>query len=79
MGSFLWYTRAIDSTMHPSLSAIYAKQHNPTAKTLKQFAHFLDYAETHPSATGCFYPSDMILQVHSDASNLTGPNTRSRT
>ena len=78
VGSFLWYARAIDSTMRPALSAIAAQQSKPTEKTWKQLLHFLDYAATHPSATVRFYASNMILNVHSDASYLTEPKARSR-
>ena len=43
-------------------------------KTLK----FLDYVATHPDAVLTFEKSDMILNVHSDASYLTEPKARSR-
>ena len=33
---------------------------------------------THPDAIIRFYKSDMILQIHSDASYLTAPKSRSR-
>ena len=78
VGSFLWYARAIDSTMRPALSAIAAQQNKPTETTWHRLHHFLDYAATHPTATVRFYASGMILNVHSDASYLTEPKARSR-
>ena len=39
---------------------------------------FLDYMATHPDAIIRYYPSDMVLNVHSDASYLTAPKARSR-
>ena len=34
--------------------------------------------DTHPNSIICFYASNMILNVHSDASYLTAPNARSQ-
>ena len=50
-GVFLYYARAVDSTMSlVALSAIAAEQGNPTENTLAKVKQFLDYAETHPEA-----------------------------
>jgi hypothetical protein len=38
----------------------------------------LDYLVTHPDATIRYHASDMILQIHSDASYLSVSNARSR-
>ena len=38
----------------------------------------LDYLATNPNATVRFYPSDMILNVHSHASYLSEKNAKSR-
>ena len=38
----------------------------------------LDYLATNPNATVRFYPSNMILNVHSDASYLSAKNAKSR-
>ena len=38
----------------------------------------LDYLATNPNATVRFYPSDMILNVHSDASYPSAKNAKSR-
>ena len=38
----------------------------------------MDYLVTHPDATMRFRASDMVLNIHSDASCLSEPGTRSR-
>ena len=78
IGSFLYYARAVDPTILMALSAIAADQANPTELTLKRINQFLDYMATHPDAKIRFRASDMILNVHSDASYLSAPKARSR-
>ena len=78
VGSFLYYARAIDMTILHALSAIAAEQAKPTARTLKRVRQFLDYMHTHPNAVIRFRSSDMVLNVHSDASYLTASRARSR-
>ena len=76
--SFLYYARAIDLTILHALSSIAAEQANPTERTMERVRQFLDYMHTHPDAIICFRSSDMILNVHSDASYLTATRVRSR-
>ena len=78
VGSFLYYARAIDMTILHALSAIAAEQSSPTERTLQRVRQFLDYMHTHPNAVIRFRSSDMILNVHSDASYLTASRARSR-
>jgi hypothetical protein len=78
VGSFLYYARAIDSTILMSLNAIANEQSCPTEMTKERVLQFLDYMATHPDAIVRFYKSDMILNVHSDASYLSAPRARSR-
>ena len=40
--------------------------------------HMLDYLATNPNAEVRFYPSNMILNVHSDASYLSAKDAKSR-
>ena len=49
-----------------------------TEKTLERVNQFLDYMATHPYTVIRVYASDMILNVHSDASYQTVSNMRSR-
>jgi len=78
IGSFLYYARAVDPTILMALSAIAADQANPTERTQKRVTQFLDYMATHPDARIRFRASDMVLNVHSDASYLSAPKARSR-
>ena len=45
---------------------------------MKRVKHFLDYMATHPQAIIRYRASDMVLNVHSDASYLSAPKARSR-
>ena len=51
---------------------------DPTERTMKRVRQFLDYMHAHQDAVIHFYASDMILNVHSDASYLTATRGRSR-
>ena len=77
-GVFLYYARAVDSTMLVALSSIAAEQGNPTENTMKKVKQFLDYAATNPEATVTYRASNMVLAIHSDASYLSEPKARSR-
>jgi hypothetical protein len=77
-GVFLFYARAVDSTMLVALSAIAAEQGAPRESTLAKVYQFLDYAATHPDAVVTYRASDMVLAIHSDASYLSEPKARSR-
>ena len=77
-GKFLYYARAIDSTMLPALSAIASKQSAPTENTMKKVKQFLDYAASQEEAILTYRASDMVLAIHSDASYLSKRDARSR-
>ena len=78
-GTFLYYVVwAVDSTMFVALSAIAAQQANPTQETMRKTLKFLDYVASHPDVILTFSASNMVLNVHSDASYLTEPKARSR-
>ena len=78
MGTFLFYSRAVDPTMLMALSKIAMEQTQGTQTTKEKAEHFLTYAATHPNATIKFYKSDMILKIHSNASYLSERQGRSR-
>ena len=77
-GTFLFYARAVDSTMLTALSALATEQANPTEETMKRCKQFLDYAASQEDAILTYRASDMILAIHSDASYLSEPKARSR-
>ena len=78
IGTFLFYSRAIDNTMAHALNTLASAQANGTQQTKKAMTHFLQYCATHPNAKIRFKASDMILKIHSDASYLTAKEARSR-
>jgi hypothetical protein len=78
IGTFLFFGRAVDSTMLAGLSTLAAAQTKGTEKTMDATCQLLDYAATHPDPKVRFHKSDMVLYVHSDASYLSEPKARSR-
>ena len=78
LDTFLYYARAVDSTMLVALSAITSEQARPTKTTMDKVNQFLDYAASQEIAVLTYEASDMVLAVHSDASYLSEPKARSR-
>jgi len=78
MGLSNWYSRAADPTMARTLSSIAARQAKTTTKVRDEIKQFLDYCASHPNATVRFLASDMRLALHSDASYLSEPESKSR-
>jgi hypothetical protein len=60
------------------LNDIATEQTKATEKTQAATNQMLDYLATHPDATIRYHASDMILNIHSDASYLSVSNERSR-
>ena len=65
-GTFLYYARAVDSTMRVALSAIASDQVNPTEETMKKTLKFLDYVASHPDAVLTCSVSSMTYVVAED-------------
>ena len=78
VGICLYYGRAIEDTILPALSAIASEQTIATETTMSRIIHLLDYLATHPDGVIMFRASDMILNVHSDASYLSEKKAKSR-
>ena len=78
VGSLLYYARAIDCTMLPTLNQIGAEQSRATKATQEKLSRLLDYAATYPEAVVRYHASDMILNIDSDAAYLVLPKARSR-
>jgi hypothetical protein len=70
--------RAVDMTVLMALSTIASEQTQGTERTLEKAYQVLDYLATHPNAVVQFCASDMVMNIHSDASYLSKPNARSR-
>ena len=78
VGSILYYARAVDMTVLMALSSIAVEQTRATEKTMNRCTHLLDYLAGHSDAKVRFHASDMILNIHSDASYLSEAKARSR-
>lgn len=61
-----------------ALGTLAAEQSAATTNTNKALHQLFDYATTHPDAVVRFHASDMVLNVHSDASYLSERKARSR-
>jgi hypothetical protein len=78
VGSILYYARAVDLTVLAALSTIASEQSKGMQQTMQKCKQLLDYLATHPDATVRFHASDMILNIHSDASYLSESKAHSR-
>jgi hypothetical protein len=78
IGTILYYARAVDITTLVALSSIAAEQTKATESTETKIVQLLDYLYTHKDATIRYVASDMVLNVHSDASYLSEPKAHSR-
>ncbi len=78
VGIILYYARAVDLTVLMVLSTIASEQTKGTEKTLEKAYQVLDYLASHLDAVVRFRASDMVMNIHSDASYLSEPNARSR-
>ncbi len=65
-------------TVLMALSTIASEQTKGTEQTMDKTLQVLDYLATHPDATIRFRVTDMVMNIHSDASYLSAPNSRSR-
>ena len=64
--------------MLASLGYIAVQQAKVTEKTYADTLWLLNYAATHPNSTIRYTASDMVLHIHSNASYLSKPQSRSR-
>jgi hypothetical protein len=79
IASILYYARAVDITVLMALSSIAIEQSKQgTTNTMEKAKQLLDYLATYTDATIRFRASDMIMNVHSDASYLSESDARSR-
>lgn len=78
IGSVLFYARAVDNTVLVALSSMAMSQAKATEDTEKHVQQLLDYLATYPNASVLYRASDMVLNIHSDASYLNEPHGRSR-
>jgi hypothetical protein len=68
---------AVSITVLMALSSIAIEQTKETTNTMEKAKQLLDYLATNPDATIRFRASNMIMNVHSDASYLSEANAHS--
>ena len=78
LGTLLYYSQAVDSTMLVAIGTIATQQTRATQDTMKAVTQLLNYCAAHPDACIRYVASDMVLHIESDASYLTAPKARSR-
>jgi hypothetical protein len=71
IGSIPYY---VNLTVLMALSTIARGRANGTENIMLKTNQVLDYLATHPAATVQFHASDMVLNIHSDASYLSEAN-----
>ena len=76
IGAILYYACAVDRTILTTLRLVAGDQANVTEQTEHQSQQLLDYLTTHQCATIRYYASDMILNIHSNASYLSEVRAR---
>jgi hypothetical protein len=78
VGSILYYVRAVDMTVLMALSAIAVEQTKATTKTMGRCIQLLDYLASNLEAKVRYYASNMIMNIHLEASYLLETKARSR-
>jgi hypothetical protein len=74
----LYYALAVDMTNLMALSTIAVNQTKATKRTMERCTLLLDYLAHNADAKVRFHASDMILNIHSNASYLSEAKARSR-
>jgi hypothetical protein len=74
----LYYARVVDMTILMALSSIAVEQTQVTEKTMERCIQLLNYLASNSKAKVRFHASDMIMNIHLDASYLSKTNARSR-
>ena len=77
VGTFLYYARAVDNTLHVTLNDLGTVQSKPTKTTTYKTDMLLDYLATNPNAKLRFFAGNMILRADSDAAYLILPGAKS--
>ena len=78
VGTFLYYTRAVDPTMLVTLNKISYEQSKITQETEKKVVQILNYAATQPEAITRYLTGGMTMHIHSKESFLSYPGDKIR-
>jgi hypothetical protein len=69
-GTLLYYSRAVDTPLVMPVNMLASEQTKSTVETADKIIKLLNYCKMHPEAKLHYSASDMILDIHSDASYL---------
>ena len=78
LGTFLYYSRAIDPCILPVLNEIASKQSKPTTDTATKCDMLMDYLHTNPNAVIRYRDREILLKFVSNTVFLLLPQARSR-
>jgi hypothetical protein len=78
VGSIFYYVRAVDMTVLMALSANAVEQTKATVKSMGKCIQLLDYLAINSEAKVRYYASNMVMNIHSDASYLSETGVGSR-
>jgi hypothetical protein len=76
-GTFLYYGRALESTMLVAFSTLSSNQSKSTKQALIAMTQLLNYCATHPDAVVNFRANNMGLHIGSNVSYLSESKGRS--
>jgi hypothetical protein len=71
VGSISYYAWAVDMTVLMAMSSMAVEQTTAMTRTMGRCIELLDYLTTNSHVQVHFHPSDMIMNIHSDASYLS--------
>ena len=77
VGGLLYYAQAVDLNILSALSAIASEQTKAIEAAEAKVDQLLDYVATKSNAKVRYHASDMILNIHSDASYFSETRARS--
>jgi hypothetical protein len=78
IGVFLYYARAVDPMMLTAVNKLGSRQATADTSIFKDTDRLFQYASRYRNAVTRIRPSDMQLNIHSDASYLSESKSRSR-
>jgi hypothetical protein len=77
-GTLLYYARAVYPTLIMPINVLASEQTKSTSDTANKVIKLLNYCTTHPETKIWYHASDMILNIHSNASYLSEREAKSR-
>jgi hypothetical protein len=77
-GTLLYYAREVDPTLILPINVLASEHTKATSDTSDNVIKLLNYCTTHPETILRYHASDMILNIHSDASSLSEIEAKSR-